>query len=481
MRQVITPDQMRQIEQAAFDAGTPSLDLMERASQAVANTLINMLGGARGKAAAFFCGVGNNGGDGFAAARLFAAQGGQAYIVLLDAPRTPDAKTNLRRAQQMGIPIHETWPQGIQVDAAVDAIFGIGLNRPLEGKGAEAVRQLNALQIPVLAVDVPSGLDALAGKSLGECVRAHHTITFHRAKTGHYLATAQEALGDLSIADIGLTNPPEMQIMEALDGEDLARLLPERPRASHKGSNGRVLLFGGSMGMAGAAAMAALGCLRAGAGLVTMACEENIIPILQVLVPNATCMPLAQVLEAPPRHDVLLAGCGLGKGMEVWRHLSRLYDADVPTVLDADALNLLAEHPMRLGDSTIITPHVGEAARLLRQTPEQVAGDMLTAGRALQARFGGVSLLKSHCSVITDGQRQALNTIGSPALAKGGSGDALAGIVAGLLAEGMQPYDAARIGALWLGKASILAEQRHGVRSVLTGDVLALMGQAAQE
>jgi len=480
MRHIITPEQMRRVEQAAFDAGVLSLDLMERASRAVADALVHMLGGAAGKTVVFFCGAGNNGGDGLAAARLFALQGGQAHIVLMDEPSTPDAGTNLHRAKQMGLPVHEDLPPHIHTDAAVDALFGIGLNRPLEGRAAALVHQINALGVPVLAVDIPSGMDALTGRSLGVTVRAQRTITFHRLKTGHCLAADQEALGALTVANIGLMDPPDMQAFEALEEGDLATQLPVRPRAAHKGSNGRVLLYCGSLGMAGAAAMAALGCLRAGAGLVTIACDERIIPVLQVLAPNATCLPLAQALDAPPRHDVLLAGCGLGKGPGVWQGLSRLYDAGQPAVLDADALNLLAQHPMRLGSRTVITPHVGEAARLLDQTPEQVAGDMLAAGRALHARYGGVSLLKSHCSMITDGERQGLNTVGSPVLAKGGSGDALAGIVAGLMAQGMAAYDAARTGALWLGKASLLAEQRHGVYSALTGEVLALMGEAAR-
>lgn len=478
MRQIIRPVDMGQLEQRAFSQGTKSLDVMERAARRVVDALLDMLGTARGKQVGFFCGPGNNGGDGLAAARLFAQQGGSAHILMLAPPATPDTRHNLARAQALGIPIArgEAWPP---MDAAVDALFGIGLDRPLSGAALAVVERLNALRLPVLSVDIPSGLHALTGAGVESCVKATVTLAFAYTKPGHYLNTAPEVVGSLRVADIGIRMEEGHSLISCLDAQDLPPGLPRRSRAAHKGSHGRAMLYCGSLGMAGAAALAGMGCLRAGAGLTRFVCHEAIIPILQVLVPNAQCSPIHQALVNPPQHDVLLAGCGLGQSDDTWQNLMQLYQPQRPTVLDADALNLLAQHPMRLGPQTLLTPHVAEAARLLHCTTQQVLADMLAAADAIHQRYGAVVLLKSHCSVITDGSRTALNTLGSPVLAKGGSGDGLAGIITGLMAQGLPAYDAACLGSLWMGRAAQLAEKRFGLHSALTGEVLSLMGEAA--
>ena len=478
MMPVVTPQQMREIEGQAIAAGTPALVLMERAAEGLVDHLQQMLGGLEGKAVAFFCGPGNNGGDGLAAARLLRGRGVKPFIVLLDTPASPEAMYQWQQVQTLGLPVvaPEVLPP---VDAVVDALFGTGFSRAPEGQAAALIKHINGMGVPVLAADMPSGMQGTGGTVLGACVRAHRTLSFQWVKVGHLLSHRPEWVGELHTVDIGLQMPDSLSgALYALEAQDLTRLVPLRPRATHKGDNGRALLFCGSTGMAGAAAMAALGCLRAGAGLTTIACDEQLFPILQVLVPNAQCAPIERVVMSPPRHDVLLAGCGLGTEERTWEHLLHLYDPQQPTVLDADALNLLALHPMKLGSGTLITPHVGEAARLLGMPATQVAGDLPAAARALHEQYGCVVLLKSHCSVIYDGQRYALNPVGSPVLAKGGSGDALAGMATALMAQGLNAFDAGRTASLWMGRAAQLAEERMGVHSPLTGEVLQLLGDA---
>ena len=480
MKQIVTPRQMRLIEETAFENGIDQLDLMERAAECVADELEEMTG-LHGKRAVFFCGKGNNGGDGLAAARIVAMRGGEPLIIMREDPATHAAGTNARRARELGIRIERELPEGLRFDAAVDALIGIGMSKRALPPGMRSdIESINALGCPVLAVDVPSGMDALTGDCADICVRADRTVSFGWAKTGHYLSSQAERAGDLIVRDIGLgAFAREMRLIETLEEEDLRACLPKREKTSHKGNNGRVLLYCGSLGMAGAAAMAALGCLRAGAGLVYIACEESVIPVLQVLVPNAQCVPIHRALERTPRHDVFLAGCGLGQSDEIYQNLLQLYDPAIPSVLDADALNLLSLRPFLLGEKTLITPHVGEAARLLNMDAGDVAGDMLAAAESLKSRYGAVVALKSHCTVIQQGDRVSFNTVGSQVLAKGGSGDALAGIIAGLMAQGLDGFEAAGTGSLWLGKAARLAHKRMGPHSPLTGDILALLGEAS--
>ncbi|NLD52137.1 MAG: NAD(P)H-hydrate dehydratase [Clostridiales bacterium] len=478
MKPVVTPLQMRDIEQRAIAGGVSALLLMERAAEGLVDHLQQILGPLHGKAVAFFCGPGNNGGDGLAAARLLRTCGGKPWIVLLDRPVSTEAIHQWEQVQSLGLSV--VVPDALPpVDAVVDALFGTGFNRAPGGEAAAMIEHINSLGVPVLAADIPSGMDGRGGTVPGVCVHACRTLSFQWIKAGHLLSHYPEWVGELHAADIGLELPGGVSgMLQALEPDDLKRLVPTRPRAAHKGSNGRALLYCGSPGMAGAAAMAALGCLRAGAGLTTIACEEKLFPILQMLVPNAQCAAIERVVMAPPRHDVLLAGCGLGVEETTWERLLQLYDPAQPAVLDADALTLLSRHPLKLGGNTLITPHVGEAARLLKSTVQAVAADLPAAAQALRQQYGGVVLLKSHCSVIHDGERTVLNPVGSPVLAKGGSGDALAGMATALMAQGLSAFDAGCTASLWLGRAAQLAEIHMGVHSPLTGEVLQFLGEA---
>ena len=324
----------------------------------------------------------------------------------------------------------------------------------------------------MLSVDIPSGMDGLTGAAAGACIRADQTVTFHAAKRGLIFSPHRQWAGEITIADIGL--PPGDGMPWA---DSLAELLPPRRPDAHKGDCGRVMIYAGSPGMAGAAQMAALACLRAGSGLVTVVCPREIIPVLQKTVPNAMCRAAEEQPDIPS--DATLFGCGLAENENTWRELMRLHRAGRREVWDAGALNLLSGHPMALGPDAVITPHVGEAARLLGQRIGEITADLPGAAQALREKYQCNVVLKSAVSVIcgADG-RLAVNAAWSPALAKGGSGDALAGILASLLGQGLAPMQAMQAACLWHSLAGRLAGQKHGIRGALTGEVIACMGEA---
>jgi NAD(P)H-hydrate epimerase len=251
---------------------------------------------------------------------------------------------------------------------------------------------------------------------------------------------------------------------------------------AHKGDCGRVLIYAGKMGMAGAAAMCAQAAVTAGAGLTTVACEKEIIPILQTLVPNAMCVDIRDAIKHPPAYDVFAVGCGLGQEEETWGNILKLWNPGKPSVWDADALNLLAKHEMKLGKNAVITPHPGEAARLLNLPMEKIMGDRLAAAQALAEKYDCVAVLKSDVSVICrmddDGKPEySLNAVGSPALAKGGSGDALTGILAVQLCA-TYPLRAAGLACLWHGMAGIVGEEKYGQRELTTEQLISCLHDA---
>lgn len=490
MRYAVTAEQMRAMERQAFEAGVPSLLMMERAAEQVLDALSDALGGLAGRRVLFACGPGNNGGDGLAAARLLLQAGGRPIVWLSDDPKTEDARANAAFLRALGVPMRRADAgEGLAepaLDAAVDCLYGTGLSRAPEGAAAAMIRALNGMPCLVIAVDVPSGADAASGRAYDPCVQADVTVALHCHKIGLLTGPARAFAGRIVLKDLGwpgdiVDAAARAQAWPTVAGaEDLADLLPARTPTWHKGDSGRVLVYAGSYGMAGAAAMAARAALAAGAGLVTVTADEAVIPVVQHLAPNATCMPVERAAAAPPAHDVLLAGCGLSQGPAVWPTLMKLYSPDVPAVLDADALNLLAgQNGFRLSARTLITPHPGEAARLLHTDVAAVTRDLPGAARALHERYGAAVLLKSHASVATDGVRMAINAETAPALAKGGSGDMLAGIVAGLMAQKKPAPDlvaCAQAASLWMSLAANRAARRGGELSVLSGDVLAALG-----
>jgi len=513
---VLTPRDMQRMEQKAFDLGVPSLLLMEHAAIAVVDELEKVLSGScDGKQVLFLCGTGNNGGDGLAAARLFKMRGGRPTVWLYGTPKTEDAKTNLawlralldqEQIVDLSALAREDWPfvgesPDRPYDGYVDALLGTGFRgEPDELLSRMILAPYHDFHLipempPVIAVDIPSGIDGKTGETPGAFVHADVTVTFSAPKPGLYLTKEREAVGKIVVADIGLwdmmpwnSDALLLDDME-LDCETLTplalRLMGERPLNAHKGDCGRVLIYAGSMGMAGAAAMCAKAAVTAGAGLTTVTCEREIIPILQTLVPNAMCADIEQAVKNVPAYDVLALGCGLGQDERTWKNILKLWNPDKPSVWDADALNLLAGHPMKLGKLAVITPHPGEAARLLGWKVEEVLRDRLRSARALAEKFDCVAVLKGDVTVICrlDEKRKKpeyyLNTVGSPAMAKGGSGDALSGILAARLHE-TYPLNAAAQACLWHGMAGAVGEKRFGQRELTTGQMIDCLHEAEQ-
>ncbi len=505
---VLTPEGMRRTEQAAFDLGVPSILLMEHAAAAVVDELEKALGGTcKNKAVLFLCGTGNNGGDGLAAARLFIQKGGIATVWLSGQPKTPDAKINLQwlrllhsvsilnlnELSEDELPFDENNQPKELYDAYVDALLGTGLNGAPQGLTARMIQAMTQdytydPKHPIIAVDIPSGINGLTGETPGEyACRADVTVTFHAPKPGLYLTKDREAVGKIVVADIGLwsmTREPRNTPACTMYTPRALRFLRRRTLGAHKGDCGRVLIYAGKMGMAGAAAMCAQAAVTAGAGLTTVACEKDITPVLQTLVPNAMCVEIGEAINNPPAYDVLAVGCGLGQNEKVWENIFKLWNPEKPSVWDADALNLLARHEMKLGKKAVITPHPGEAARLLGKTAEEILADRLAAARTLAEKYDCTAVLKSDVSVICtigeDGPEFMLNTVGSPALAKGGSGDALTGILAVLLTQ-TYPLEAAALACLWHGMAGVVGEKKYGQRELTTGQLISCLHEAEQE
>ena len=491
MLSLISPSAMRDMERRYFaGTGTPSIDLMERAATALAEAVLSRYGaGARVFVA---CGPGGNGGDGYACARLLNQAGCACALFPADAPRTEDCSANARRAADMGIPTVRLAAAHDAPDIWLDALYGTGLSRAPEGEAAALIERMNrdrARGSAVVAVDIPSGLNGATGAAYAPCVRADATVTFQFAKPGHFLADGLDVCGDVETADIGIPSeffPAGMAaLMTATDARDA---LPPKPRNAHKGMNGHLLIVAGSVGMAGAAAMCALSALRSGAGLVTVACPASVLPVVQALAPCAMAIPLPEANGALSGEAVdCLAGalngksaavCGCGLSLRAAPEVVRLMlTCGLPTLFDADALNLIArDDGLRalLRPHHLITPHPGEAARLLGRRATDPVSDAL----ALSA-LGCQALLKGATSVIPVDGVARLSASGCQGMAKGGSGDVLAGLAGSLMAQcaasGVDMTGAA------LAETAAAASELHGLAGELAQAKLGPMGMCAAD
>ena len=503
MMATITPAQMKKLETRFMQENDiPGALLMEHAALGVVEAIARYTD--KGTVV-FLCGPGNNGGDGYAAARLWKARGGKAHIVEITADVHGDALLNRNLAKLADIPIRNEKDYGDTdiPDVIVDALFGTGFSRPAEGFAATLIHWANDhghyADVPVIAVDIPSGIDGTSGAVLGwEAVRATETVTFHRIKQGLLLGNAPDYTGRITVQPILIPTDGDLDGsytgLTILEPSDLASAILLRPQTCHKGDFGRVVLFCGSRGMAGAAALCANATMRTGAGLTTILCRESLLPILQTLAPGAMCAVLPErdgillpeaaeiARKALDSADAACIGCGLGQTSDVMPILRLFAKAECPVVWDADALNLLAKTDgiLPLKESDVITPHPGEAARLLDCDVDEVTGDTMTALDRLHDLCGCTVLLKSARSLITDGIHTYCNMHTSPALAKGGSGDALTGIITALLARRFpemyaawfDSVHAAAYGALIHGLAGIRAAKLRGENCTLPTDIV---------
>jgi NAD(P)H-hydrate epimerase len=471
--------QVRAMDRYAIDRlGIPGYTLMTRAGEAALDDLHKEWPQAR--RILVVCGFGNNAGDGYVVARLATAAGLSVSVIALGDPDklTGDAarawydfKTNGGQAL--------AWDDVLldSADVVVDAIFGTGLARPLSAELIERVNAISAAPCPVFALDVPSGLNADSGEVLGAAVRAHRTISFVGLKQGFYLGAGPNCTGALAFAGLGIPAAAVEAVgftCNRLTSIDVERALPRRERTAHKGDVGRVLLVGSNAGMAGAIRMTGEACLRVGAGLVTVATRAENVAAVVTARPELMC----RGIEAEEELDKLIdwasvVAIGPGLGQDKWSHmaLTRVLRTAKPLVIDADALNMVAANPLRRGN-WILTPHPGEAARLLSTTTADVQRDRIGAARALVQRFGGTVILKGAGSIVLDATE--LPTIcdrGNPGMATPGMGDVLTGVVAGIAAQTQSLLAAAKAAVFVHASAGDLAAKAGGERGLIATDL----------
>ncbi len=487
MLPVVTADEMRALDRATIEEiGLPGVALMETAGRAVAQTVLRALG--QHGHVAVVCGPGNNGGDGFVVARVLRDHGvdAVAYLAVPRAVVKGDAATHLAILERAGgvVRMIQTTLELDEVAAAiagcevcVDALFGIGPVRPIEGHLAQVVAAINGTRHRI-AVDVPSGMDSDTGFVGGACVEAHGTVAMAAHKIALVSAPGFARCGEIEICDIGIpAGVLATAIVRAglVEETDVRRWLPKPQALDHKGTRGHALIIGGAPGMRGAGRLAAMAALRAGAGLSTLATHagDDLIAPDSVMT-RAVTGPIADLIAGKA---AVVIGCGLGTDADARGWLREVMAAGVPAVLDADALTMIANDPAVIAAAAgpiVITPHPGEAARLLGTTARVVEADRLAAARALAATTRAVVVLKGARTIVCDGtlgdDHCAINPTGGPALATGGSGDVLAGTIGGLLAQGVAPVDAARAGVYIHGLAGERLERVHG-RGAVSADL----------
>lgn len=510
---ILTAETMREVDRSAIeDLGIPSLVLMENAAIGV----VDAIGEAAGEigaaeSAAVFCGPGNNGGDGFAIARHLAVRGYEVRVFLATGGRKLSGDAEIQRdiCRKQGLQIDEiastddaraALAAARDLDLIVDALFGTGLARPLEGLFAELVEGIAELAVPCVAVDLPSGLNGSRAEILGPHVRAALTVTFAAPKVAHVLPPASNAVGELVVTDLGIppslveqANEPAGNLHLLVEGE-LAGLLPPRERDAHKGDFGHVLIVAGSPGKSGAAILAARSAVRAGAGLVTAAVTEPILHTVDLGSIESMTLPLPagpaghlaeeaaeKVLEAAKGKAVLALGPGLGQEPGAVSAIQRIVrETPLPLVIDADGVNAFAGKAGDLAGrpaETVLTPHPGELGRLLGIPTAEVQADRLAAARRAALETGAIVVLKGGRTLIATPEKEVwINPTGNPGMATGGTGDVLTGLAAGLIAQreayGLEVLDAVLLAVYLHGLAGDLAVQRMGEQALAAGDLL---------
>ena len=471
-RALYRTQQVRAIEQAATAGGIAAATLMERAATATWRLLQRRWPQAR--RINVLAGPGDNGGDGLWLAAL-ARRAGRSVSVCELAPaaaRSAAAAQACALAQQAGVVLSDAPDSLPDADLHIDALFGIGLSRAPQGLAAQWIAALNAQRAPVLALDVPSGLDADTGAATDAAVRATVTLSFVAWKRGLFTGRARALCGEPVLDPLDLA-PAGMPVPDAwlLDPPRL----PPRARDAHKGMFGHVLVIGGSQGFAGAARLAGEAALRCGAGLVSVATRASHAAAVAAQRPELMAHAVESVDQLAPllaRASVLAVGPGLGQGTWGASMLDAALAGGTRLVLDADALNLLARAPRPLPPGCVLTPHPGEAARLLACGAEAVEADRFAAVRRLAQAHGGTVVLKGAGTLVAapDGNVEVC-TGGNPGMASGGMGDVLTGTIAALRAQGLQAWDAARLG-VWLHARAGDAAAADGERGLLAGDLL---------
>lgn len=494
---IYTVASVRAIDRAAIEGeGIPGYTLMTRAGEATLRAARRRFAAARHWQVV--CGAGNNAGDGYVVARLAAAEGIAVSVVAMVDPAglTGDAATAYRDFTAAG-GVARPWADtggslDPEADLLIDALLGSGLERKVEGAFAEAVAVMNAQPAPKLAIDIPTGLNGDSGAVMGCVVEADMTVTFVGLKTGLFLGAGPAACGDLHYAGLGIPEHcrgAQPLALRRISGAFLDRMLPRRPRNAHKGDHGHVLVVGGGRGMPGAARLCGEAALRSGAGLVSLATHPEHAAAIAAARPELMCHPIndpAELSSLIEKADVLAFGPGLGQSDWARELYTIVERATLPSVWDADALNLLAvlsktsskvSPTISPNEATqrIITPHPGEAGRLLGQSVPELQRDRIAAVAALAGRYGGAAVLKGAGTLVASaGATPSLSTHGNPGMATAGMGDVLTGVIAALLAQGLDLADAAAAGVEIHARAGDSAAAA-GERGLVASDLIAAL------
>jgi NAD(P)H-hydrate epimerase len=515
---VVTAQQMCEIDRITIeDYGIASLVLMERAGLAVAKRAKDL---GFDKKIVIVCGGGNNGGDGIVAARNLYNWGFRVKVLILSSEKalSPECHKQFEIARKMGIPMRFSTEMNERdihgVTLIIDAIFGTGLNRDVKDKIAKVIRFINSYRernkFSVLSIDIPSGISSDTGAILGEAINADFTVTFGVPKVGHFLYPGADHRGKLFIEDIGF--PTELLRSEILkisliDEELISNLIPERPKYSHKGDYGHVLIVGGSKGKTGAPFMASRACMRSGSGLVTIGVPESLFKVFQEKVIEEMTLPLIdkdgiisidaleKILDfVTKKADVLAIGPGMGISSDTISIMDELIlKSSIPIVIDADGLNSLSTTDVlkKAKAPIILTPHPGEMARLLglktehrtqsteKDIREEIEKDRINTAISFSKETGTYVILKGVPTIIADPEGNSyINTTGNPGMATAGTGDVLTGIVASFLGQGLSPLDASLLGVYIHGLAGDLAASEKGYHSLIATDIINFLPKA---
>ena len=510
---VLNSAQMREADRRTIDdIGISSLVLMENAGRQAVAAMETMYSDLSERQVAVLCGRGNNGGDGFVVARTLVQRGVDVSVFLIGrvADVRGDARANLEILGRLGLTVVEiadsqAWElhfsEVSDCTLIVDAIFGTGLNAPVSGFIESIVADVNASGITVVAIDLPSGLSADSPKPIGPAIEAGLTVTLAAPKLPLVLPPAEIHAGDIVVADIGIPT----EVLDAVDGPrvdlltrtSMGELVASRSPDSHKGDYGRILIVAGSRGRTGAAHLSAVGALRSGAGLVTVATPASCQPVLSAMAPEYMTEALDEspdgldpegverVLEMA--RDVLAIGPGLGQAAATREFIRQVVDrATMPLVIDADGLNAFAGAPEKLagreGRDVIITPHPGEMARLVGMSTDEVQASRLEIARNFARAHHVFVVLKGHRSLIaTPDEKVFINPTGNPGMATGGTGDVLTGMIAAWLAQLLDPEAACKLGVYLHGLAGDLAEADESEVAMTSADVASHLGDAVLE
>jgi len=486
MKYLVSASEMRLYDSNTIEMiGIPACVLMERAALAAAELTAARCQGHELARVLVMAGCGNNGGDGLALARLLSERGLQVEVWCVGDKEKASEQWRRQWEILKHYPVTFTdAPLRPEYEVLVDALFGVGLSRALEGACKAAVDQFMSLKGWRLALDLPSGVDSDTGRILGCAVRADATVTFGFCKLGLALYPGCEYAGEVTVADIGITersffgSQPQVYAYD----EDVASLLPKRPRNGHKGTFGKVLLVAGSVNMAGAAVLSAKAAYRAGTGMVKVITDAENRMILQQAVPEALFGDYRDLEEGIAWADVIAVGPGLGRGEEACRCLEQVIcDSRKPLLVDADGLNLLAGHPEwkgvlsrqgAEGRAVILTPHMGELSRLIGEPISECSRNPMLRGGQLASGFHAVVAAKdARTFICAEGHQICVNLSGNSGMGTAGSGDVLAGIIAALLAQGMDAFEAAAVGVYVHGRAGDRVSEEIGEYACMAGNI----------